>query len=236
MDYASALEAAKSLENGEDVVAAITSELSKKNTEAKSLRERLKTFDGVDPEKHRSMLTALQDAELDVESDLTEQISSLKSKIADGDMSNQKLSQLEKRLEKLQKSLDDEREEKTKVAQQAKRDKLASKLSPRFSESIQNAEIALDYHLGKGTFSLSEDGAIVYSANGEEFEGTADDVIKRYISDNPSQARNTQRPGSGSNPQGGKSSGGAKMKRADWMELSSKERASFFADGGELTE
>jgi hypothetical protein len=237
MEYAAALEAVKALENGSELIEAITGEINKKGGENKSLRDRLKPFDGVDPEKYRSITSALQEHEIDLAADIKEQIAALKASAGSKSQVEQQVAALNAQLKTIQKSLEDERGQRTAAESKIRTERLANKMLGLFSESVANPEITLDYHIGKGTFTLVDDDMVEYKrAGGEAVVGKPADVLSAYLADNPKQAINTQKGGAGSPPAGGTSAKGAVMKRSEWEKLSTKERGAFFTNGGTLKE
>lgn len=207
MKYSEAIEKIKSLEGGEDLASAILSEVQKKGEGEASLRQKLKAFDGVDVEKYKKIsgvVEALDGVGIDLDGDIAEQVSSLKKKTESGSAESEAL---KAQLKKLQKRVDDSDRARVEAENKSNQKAVEAAFAGKFAEKVFNPTDTLRYRMSQGEFTM-QDGKVGYMDNGvfvSEVEGAFD----RFIANNPSIVKNTQKPGAGGGS--GEPNGGSKF-------------------------
>jgi hypothetical protein len=201
MLYAQALESIGKLDNGSELIDAIKIEINDKGKENKSLRERLKSFGDKSSESVNNIFTALEAMNIDLSGDVKEQLTAIGKKAGGVDASNKQITDLQKAVSNLQKTLADEKTAKEKLTIDNKRKTIESGLSSAFGQKVLNPSVALKYHIINNDFDIDEHGKIVYKSKGGEVVQLADGNIDQYLKDYPEAAKNTQTGGAGSSPQ-----------------------------------
>ena len=202
MNFEELLKALGGLENGPALTSALTSlnesfksELSRKNKENQTLRERAKTAEA-DAKGMKERLEDIYDGmNWDEETDLAEALAVVKK-------GQGVAPDMQKRLERLQKNFNEEKgkltEELTALrgekTDRLKRDALRKELS-----NAHNPDAIIDLFLGK--VEVGEDGAVSFS-DGKALK----DGVAAWFTDNAWAVKNSQVPGAGSN--GNQTAGG----------------------------
>lgn len=199
----------ESAENGSEFVEAVKAELSKKNSEAKGLRDRLKDADL----KGKKLSTVLSALELEDSEDLEDKISEIRTKSKTA-KSPEEYTRLEKRLKALEQENADAKAESRKVKVEAKLSKLLheSNVIEGVFEGLKDVLATKVKH--------NDDGDIYLSLNGEELP--IEEGVKNYLSSNPGFVKNVQKPGSGGKP--GSQGAPKQMKKDEFLALSQEER------------
>lgn len=197
--FEDALEVLKKSDDGEKFVDAVLSRINKANDEAKGLRVRVKAAEDAKA-KMDGITGLLEDHDIDLDGDLTEQFNELLQKSKTADSSSLEVKKLARQLKKFQEQLDATRAENERLTQVGNRSKIKDKLASVFGERILNSDVALDYRIKNGDILLTDDGEVAYK-NGDEL--VTDNIIDVYIKNNPNEAKNTQKPGGSSSPSGG---------------------------------
>ena len=199
--FEDALEFLKTKEDGgEDRAAAVLDRVQKVNGEAKSLRERAKKAEAL-AEKFTSISEILEDNDIDLDGDLQEQFDTVLKKSKTADSSNSALKKMERTLKKLEEKIATAEAENERLTKVGNRSKIKDALSQSFNEKILNSNVALDYRINNGDLVLTEDGEVALKVGDDLI---TENIMETYIKNNPSEVRNTQNPGGGSNPGGGK--------------------------------
>jgi hypothetical protein len=202
MIYAQALEKIAGLDGGEELLTAIKAEVNDKGKENKSLRDRLKAFGDKEPATIASIIEALEAMDIDMSSDIKEQLSSFEKKAGEkvSDVYTKQLKALQKTVETLQTTLATEQTEKQRLASDNKKKTIESQLSGVFGKNVLNPSTALKYHIGSGDFDLDETGNLIYKNHAGENVQVVNGNIDSFLKDYPEAARNTQSGGAGSVP------------------------------------
>lgn len=200
MDYAEALKAISGIENGEDIINAIKSEVQKKGSGEASLRQKLKAYDGIDPQKTKSVFDTLANFDIDLSDDIETQLSAIREKAGSVDSATSEVKKLQRQVEKLQKQWQEAETEKQKVTAEKARADIFNSLHKDFIDRISNPDVTLNYRIKEGDFFMDETGQMAYK-RGDEI--ITDGIIDAYIADHPNELTVKQKNGSGSNPNAG---------------------------------
>lgn len=218
-----ALAALETAENGAELVDAVKTELSKKNSEAKGLRDRVKAAD-VKLKKLEKLTSAFELDGVDDE-ELDEKINAIKTKQKTA-KSPEEVSRLEKRIKLLE-------EEATNAKVEARKSKVDSALS----KVLHDAKVVESVFGGlKDVLStrirFKDDGSYFFDVDGEE--KTLEDGVKGYLAANPGFVKNEQAPGSGGGT-GKRAPGGKVMKETEFLALPHDQRMALSKEGVTLT-
>lgn len=208
-----ALTALEGLENGNELVAAVTGRINTVNNEARNLRERAKKAE----EKFSKIvdLSGIDGSAEDIETEF-------KTKVLKGTAPNAEMQKLTKQVEQLISERDNAVSEKRKLTLTNKINSILdeTKVLPGVKQSLLNL-------LSASTKFDETANDFRYIDNGNEVDLV--EGIKGFVKVNPQFVHVDQRPGAGGN--GGNGGGQKEMLKSDFLKLEPKERAAKMAEG-----
>lgn len=214
------------------VVAAIESEKTKGIDESRKKGNEIK--------KHLTDLNKLKDTlkelELDPDGDLSEQISSLKTKINSGATSDEVTKQI-KSLQKQVETLTGNLTEKERIAQEKSaklaRQTLTNALTKALGEKVYASEHVIANLIHSGKVKLGDDEETVLFVDGES-ELEFSKGVESFLKGNPGIVKNSQNPGGGSKPNNNSSE--KTMARNSFDQLNPNDKMAFVKSGGQITD
>ncbi len=171
-----------------------TTEHRVKNNENKQLKENL-----------ASLKTLLADLGWDESGDAKTFIETLKQTVSGKqeleESSNKEVTSLRKALEKIQKDLKDEQDQRATLQKQNKIKTLESTLTSKMGDFLGNNFIIKSW-IADGAVDLDDNGEVIFKEGDETVK--LEDGIKKFVTAHPELKKNSQVPGSGSRPNGSK--------------------------------
>lgn len=134
------------------------------------------------------------------EVDLDEFKESLKK--TDTPENTSELTKLQKELKKIQDQLAAEQSEKTQLREKANRSRLKSELHKALGDKVIGSEYAINSLILGGEVTIDDDDEIVWRKGDEAID--FETGVKNFLTANKDIVKNTQNPGSGKPPAGGK--------------------------------
>jgi hypothetical protein len=227
MKYGEAIEAIKSLENGNDLASAILEEVQKKGQAEAGLRARLKAYDGFDVEKVTSLFESLKASGVDPDGDVQSQLASLadsKTQLTDADKT---IKVLQTKVDGLAKQYAEESARRQQIEEAGKKAKLRAELSPAFLKDVVASKTLLELHVERGDFVLTEDGAVAYKRGDEVI---SQNVVAEYLKDHPENAKTNQAGGVGSGARGGSTQNKPTITLKEFNKMDGREAAEFLKE------
>jgi hypothetical protein len=140
---------------------------------------------------------------------------------------------LAKKLEAIEKRLNDSENEKTELKNKAKIATIKNRLLSDLKDHIHAPEDVINSRIiGRGIVDLLDDNETIQFVNGEE-RVDYKKGIEQFLANNADVKKNKQQSGTGVMP-GNADSGKKKMAFDEWNRLSGRDKAAFFAGGGTL--
>jgi predicted RNase H-like nuclease (RuvC/YqgF family) len=189
---------------------------------------------GDEVKKHIGELNRLRDKirelEIDPDSDIDEQIESLKSKIKGGGGQaewQRESGKMQRQLKELTDKLAQKEQREAELVKSSALSKAAGYLKGK-AHAHEEVSFRL-FHEGK--IGVGRDGSSIVWKDGDE-ELDLDKGISAYLKNRPDIVINGQKGGGGSD--GGGSTADKSMAQADWEKMEPKARANYIKDGGKI--
>jgi hypothetical protein len=181
--------------------------------------------------KHKDRFRAIG---LDPDGDLDAQLVTIKERLEKATNSKGEddpaVKKLERQLAAIVAKLEATEKEKAEATQKYTKTRLSESLRKAFGDQINGVGLAVDNLIYGGKVKLSENDEVVF-VNGSD-ELTIEEGVAAFKKQYPELVKNTQNPGGGSAPQGKPNSKSITISQYEAMSV--KDRATFFAGGGEI--